>query len=225
MQEEKARINAVFRPARPDEAPRLVNFYEKAADPNVLPRPEKEFRLAAEKGAFFVIENEEELIAASGIFEIAPDVHTHAEAGGTYVAPKFWGCGLQSTLIEARVAATVVNLAGMILVTAVKPTNAPSLGNVVKGAGFELWRTPIKELLIACTTCEQLASLSGRPCCCDFYTLGAEPSRAAVRRLLGKLPSYRTRPSTHDGVVLDLSFRGLLFENSEHLDDLREFSA
>lgn len=127
MQAEKTRIAAVVRPARPDEAPRLVNFYEKANDPNVLPRPEKEFRRAAEKGAFFIVETEGELAAASGVFEIAPTVDTHAEAGGTYVMPRFWGCGLQSTLIEARVAAAVVNLAGTILVTAVKPSNAPSV--------------------------------------------------------------------------------------------------
>src|SRR4051812_7283046 len=97
----------VLRTAQPGEAQRLRDAYAAWNDPFVLPRSTDELRGAAVRGLFFVIEEDDVLVAATGVFDLREDAYV--ESGGTYVAAPLRGFGLQDLFFELRAVSVALN--------------------------------------------------------------------------------------------------------------------
>ena len=80
-----ASSNLILRAVKAAESSRVHAAYEKWADGFVLPRPEADYRAAAEKGLFFVVEEGGAIVAATGVFDLIDG--SKVETGSTFVAP------------------------------------------------------------------------------------------------------------------------------------------
>jgi hypothetical protein len=180
------------RTARKADIARLVQFYSDWNDSNVLPRPEEEYKTAAQKGLlFFAEEGSKKIVAASGIFDLG-DTRNPAvlEMGGTLVAPSFRGFALQSLFIELRVASVLVNEGVRTgLFTAVKSENAPSKTNVLK-SGFVEWPTPDPICLDPCVSCKHKKADKPKivsDCCCDYFFLDAQQKLNIAQNFVARI--------------------------------------
>src|SRR5260221_2590515 len=61
-------IHAVLRDARHSDLAAVLQFYNEANDPNLLPRPSKHYEDSIEKGFFYIVEVGGQLVAAAGVF-------------------------------------------------------------------------------------------------------------------------------------------------------------
>lgn len=213
-------FRGILRTATADESEQIFAFYQKANDPNVLPRPAEDIRRSAERGNFYVVEVEGLMQAAAGVFDLSP-TSTLVEAGGCFVAPGFRGFGLQTLLLRVRLAAVAVNEGtDSSLISAVKPDNGNSLRNVMEG-GFEPWAEPSQEVLEPCVTCPCKSSLErGRQCCCDFYRIPPDAQRQGVRKLLATDAWKATR---RNGDKIEVTYICNLLTEPECLMALEEY--
>ena len=173
MQEASLKLRA----AKHEEAERLLAFYQANRDPFLLPRPFQEFTKSIERGLFFVVvDDEEEIVAASGVFDYGND-RPFVELAETFVAPRVRGFGIQRIFFKLRIASVVLFQGPSVgITTAVDGRNQRSLATAL-GQGFEGWATPIEEAYASCPACPHMST--ERRCCCDFYV---GPSGQSQRR-------------------------------------------
>src|SRR5437868_12177607 len=96
-----SRLHAVH----PDGVEAVAERLRVANEPNVLPRPLTDYRVAAEQGALFAITINGDVEAVTGIFDSGTP--NCGEVGGTFVAPGLRGFGLQKILFRVRFGAAV----------------------------------------------------------------------------------------------------------------------
>src|SRR4051812_19749511 len=172
----------ILRAIKAAESARVQAAYEAWGDGFVLPRPEADYRAAAEKGLFFVVEREGAIVAATGVYDLIDG--SKVETGSTYVEKTFRGYGVQQLFFQVRIASVVVTQGtGVEITTAVNPSNHHSLTNAQK-AGF-VPMSAVAEQIAPCISCPKKANLPDeRICCCDFWTLPIDKRRSTVQTLL-----------------------------------------
>jgi hypothetical protein len=216
-------FRAVLRAAGPVDVPHLVATYQNASSllppaeaANLLPRPFDEVRRAAEEGLFFLIEDASgAFIAGAGVFDLSDP--SLKELGMAYVTPNWQGFGIQKLLLQVRVCgATLAQVPDAQmpgtdyakLLTAIKPSNLPSLTNAKK-SGFEPLPPPIHPALLE--PCELCANPKGpgRICCCDYYHLTHRARAKQIRESLLSQPWQSQRRTDLDTLQIDLKVRYL----------------
>lgn len=213
----------MLRAAAPNEAAKILAFYQENADENILPRPEEELAKAAERGLFYIVEINERIVAAAGVFELSPIVK-YLEAGSCLVLDEVRGFGVQRLLLRTRLAAVAANYGSDTrVISAVKPSNGSSKKNVL-ASSFVPWNDPIPEVIEPCVTCPSKPSPSMmRVCCCDFYIIPEMDHRALVGELTS-LKDWSELPK-NDGRSLHVRFKCKLLTDPTYLGILREFAA
>lgn len=192
-------IQGRLRVASPDEADKVLAFYQANRHRFLLPRPATEFEKAVQRGNFFLVEIGDKILAVSGIFDYA-DGLPYVELAETSVAPEVRGHGIQATFFLHRIGKVVISQGpDVTITTAVDPSNIRSLENTLP-IGFQAWSQPIPEAYASCPGCPSRPPEAERPCCCDFYYLPLPKAREAVATLLqetesGILTLQRKRPS------------------------------
>ena len=180
------RAKLTLRPARPDEAEKLLAFYKGNPDRFLLPRPFDEFRTAIDRGQFLVLVDGEEIVAASGVFDYAENL-PFVELAETFVSQSIRGFGLQSVFFNVRIASVILYQGPSVrITTAVDSRNGHSLKTTDR-QGFEPWTTPIAAVHSSCPKCPN--KTPERTCCCDFYLLPVNKARDAVSSLLDETMS------------------------------------
>jgi len=168
--------------SQPEE---VLSFYRSAPDPFLLPRPERDFRLAVERGQHFIVGRGPRIEAAAGVFDYGHDL-PFVELSETRVSDPLRGFGLQRLFLLVRVASVVAFQGpGVLCTCAVDPGNTRSLANV-ESVGFRPWNAPPPEALASCPECPRRPVSGHRRCCCDFYALPVEQARGAVGAFLAQ---------------------------------------
>ncbi len=182
-----ARLEAALRAGTLGDADRILRFYAENPSEHVLGRADS-VRKACDEGRQFLVESGGEFIAVSGCFTVGED--KLVEVGGTRVADRWQGFGIQTALFRARFASLVFTEPGSEITTAVGTTNASSRINIER-MGFERWFDPVATLLVECDPgegragCEKKSTLPpGAKCCSDFYLLPAAAHRRQIEILL-----------------------------------------
>jgi hypothetical protein len=212
---------ATMRNATVDEVDPIYQFYLNANDPNVVPRPRREYDEAARSGFFYIIESNGRLIAAAGLFYLVENLASLREVGSAYVIPPMRGFKLQQLLLNARMAAAGLFLddVNLKLITAVKPENEASRQSV-SNVGFVLWPDPLPEAFEPCAHCISRSNLSsGRKCCCDFYILPKAQICMAASSLLQNELWHQIRP---DGAELVVECKPQFLTNEVYRTALQE---
>ena len=189
--------------AKHEDSERLLAFYEGHPDQFLLPRPWGEFETAIERGQFFMIVNdEEEILAASGIFDYEEN-QPFVELAETYVSMNVRGYGLQSIFFKVRIASVIVYQGPSVwITTAVDNGNDISLQTTIR-EGFEPWISPIPAAYANCQVCP--SKNTQRACCCDFYLLPVSKARSAVRSLLDETGSGVLKLKNKKGHSIELT--------------------
>jgi hypothetical protein len=200
------------RAARPEESDAVYDFYNTHKDPNVLPRPEADFRRSAEKGLFFIGMENNQAVAVAGVFDL--DDPGYVELGGTLIDPSTRGFGLQNLLFRIRIASVLLHQdLNTVMMTAIDPKNTRSAANAMK-SGFSPWSNPVTAVFAPCVSCskEPQAKSSGRRCCCDFYLLPEPNIVSAVDQLLKEFSSSATVVyySNYTPQTLDVSLHSII---------------
>jgi hypothetical protein len=200
----------------------ILDFFERAGDPNVLPRPEEDYRRSVQAGLFYMVEMNGKLVAAAGIFYLDNQNQGPLEMGSCYVAPEARGFGLQKVLIACRIAAATILLdVEAPIYTAIKPGNGPSLKSV-KDGGFQPLTEPEPLLIEPCSSCNtQPGSGSGRICCCDFFYLPLRNRCTAIRDLLASKTQMLFRKTDSKQLKLKLAIQ--LLTNRNYRGAMRDF--
>ena len=221
------RLTASLRQAEVEEVDRIHRFLTDAGDPNLLPRPKKDYEQSAADGFFYIVESGQDLIGAAGIFRLADEKDAPLEAGSCFVAQPARGFRLQSLLMRARIAAAVLFESRFVdLFTAVKPENDASRKNVLR-SGFELLTAPTALLLEPCVSCsEKPSSESTRSCCCDFYVLPMNKKCSEVEELLSlEQADFEATLTNSAGDQLAVRYDAQFVREQAYLEALREFRA
>lgn len=210
----------ILRAVKAAESARVQSAYDKWGDGYVLPRPEADYRAAAEKGLFFVIEENNDIVAATGVYDLVEG--SKVETGSTYVDTPFRGYGIQQLFFQVRIANVVATQGPNVeITTAVNPENSHSLQNAQR-AGF-VSMLPIPEQIAPCVSCPKKAGLPfARACCCDFWTLTIDKRRAVVQGLLDRGVSIQL--SCKAGTTLTVELQGRIFTDPDTRSALRDFA-
>jgi hypothetical protein len=218
-----ADLSARLRDATPDDLSAIREFFTRAGDPNVLPRPEEDYRRSVDAGLFYVIEIGGVLVAAAGVFYLDEHNAGPLEMGSCYVAPVARGYGLQKILAACRIAAATIFLdVEAPLYTAIKPGNAASLKSV-KDVGFEPFLHAEPLLIEPCVTCDfRPAPNSGRICCCDFFHIPLTHRCNGIRSLLASKTRVLSGRESGRRMMLELAIQ--LLEVTEYREIMRDFA-
>ena len=180
-------MNITLRRAERSDISRIVAFYERESDPNILRRSARELAVAVDLGAIFLFSENNQIVAASGAFAIRFREELYFEYGGTIVTRPFRGFHLQDMFTASRFCFGVLFYPESLpdrVYTFIKPDNVPSNENI-KGRGFLLRETAPTPYMRPCGTCKSRASLPpGRRCCYNIYGIDMEAVRHNVRYFL-----------------------------------------
>ncbi len=205
----------------PAQAPDLTQFYQMMNEPDLLPRPEDEFRAAAESGLMFVVLDGAAIVAAAGVFDVQDG---YVELGATGVVARFRGYQLQQLLARVRVAAVVAHQGKTIeQTTAIKPANVAS-NKSMASIGFTPWANPISAMTAPCAGCVTPPG-PGRTCCCDFLHLPAAAKHQRVEELLSEVAhrgAIFTRTNKQTQHVIHIAVNTVIVEGA-HRRDLEEY--
>jgi hypothetical protein len=105
-----SRYRGIMGGAMPGEERQILGFFERANDPNVLPRPFEDYRRSIELGLFYTVKVDDQLIAAAGVFPLHEHKISPMEMGSCFVAPVARNFGIQKLLIRPRIAASILYL-------------------------------------------------------------------------------------------------------------------
>jgi hypothetical protein len=180
-------MNIILRRAERSDIPRIVAFYERESDPNILRRSAREVTDAVDLGVIFLLLENDQIVAASGAFAIRSTNGLYFEYGGTIVTRPFRGFDLQDIFTAARFCFGVLFYPESLpdrVYTFVKPDNARSNDNI-KGRGFSLRETAPTPYMTPCGNCKSRTSLTpGRRCCYNIYGIDIAAIRRNVRYFL-----------------------------------------
>jgi hypothetical protein len=198
-----SRYRGIMGGAMPGEERQILGFFERANDPNVLPRPFEDYRRSIELGLFYTVKVDDQLIAAAGVFPLHEHKISPMEMGSCFVAPVARNFGIQKLLIRPRIAASILFYDTKIY-TAVKPSNTASNKSILS-AGFEPLTEPDPLLIEPCAACNRRPEPeSGRICCCDFYHIPPARQCEQIRLLLGAGPSVTVSRPNGDTMSIDM---------------------
>lgn len=217
-----------LRTANEGDQKSLFNLYRNQNEKFLLPRPENEFTAAIHRGQYFLIEENNQILAASGVFDYSEN-EPFVELAETYVSPTIRGYGLQELFFHIRIASVVLFQGPSVqITTAIDPKNDRSLTNMNK-QGFTKW-SPIPEAYLSCRSCPNKPSkwtiifCNPRKCCCDYYVLPVDQSRIAVSNLLMAFQNGSIRLQSREGQVKNLQVTCRILLKPELRLSLHEFA-